>query len=337
MSFFNLFKKTPQKETNQGKSDSVKPWMENPLLSKEAQKKRYDAAMEFLTEFQKRMPLVNGKPHPGTVFAVVSRLAGTNLFRAVHGSKEFPTGTVVLSEDINQAYPQLFNLFALYCKQNGIDVMSKPLAATFPQKDKPLISVEQVFHEYQDQYHAIMQKHGLDFLESARAGMVICSIIFTYHCIRSKDIDPHIAAGIVAMGIVEGAKTAPPPLGSKGESKIGQNPKNASRLLLGDLSDVVPESLSNGGVFIDPGPQVMEGLKQANIDPYPIYEQGLRAQIDAKIPVIEFVKIDVDKLFEEWRFKDYSRASIQVRLIVWLKNNASTYGYEQTGDSWVLK
>jgi hypothetical protein len=30
-----------------------------------------------------------------------------------------------------------------------------------------------------------------------------------------KDIDPFVATGIVAMGVVEGAKTAPPPLGSE--------------------------------------------------------------------------------------------------------------------------
>jgi hypothetical protein len=311
--------------------------MDNPLASKEMQKKRYDAAVDFLKAFQERMPLVNGKPHPGTVFAVVSRLAGTNLFRAVNGDKEFTAGTVILSEEINQAYPQLLNLFALYCKQNGVDVMSKPPVATFPEKDKPLMTVEQVLQEYQDQYHAIMKKHGLDYLESARAGMVVCSIIFTYHCVRSKDIDPNVATGIVAMGVVEGAKTAPPPLESKSSSKSGQNIKNVGRLLLGELDDVVRESLAHGGIFIDPGPEAIAALKQANIDPYLVYEQGLRNEINAKISRIDFVKVDVDKLFEEWRFKDYSRAPIHVRLLIWLKNNAITYGYIQERNSWVLK
>ncbi|MBK7450754.1 MAG: hypothetical protein IPJ47_15600 [Anaerolineales bacterium] len=126
MSFFNLFNKSPKKETNQEKAASAKPWMDNPLASQEMQKKRYDAAMEFLQAFQEKMPLVNGTPHPGTTLSIVSRLAGTNLFRAVNGNKEFQPGTVILSEEINQAYPQLLNLFALYCKQNGVDVMAKP-------------------------------------------------------------------------------------------------------------------------------------------------------------------------------------------------------------------
>lgn len=333
MSLFNLFKKSPKKETNQEKAGSTKPWMENPLASKEMQKKHYDAATEFLQAFQERMPLVNGKPHPGTVFSVASRLAGTNLFRAVNGNKEFSAGTVILSEEINQAYPQLLNLFALYCKQNGVDVMSKPLVANFPENDKPLMQLDQVQAEYQEKFNEIMKKHGLDYLEGARAGMVVCSMIFQYHCVRSKDIDPYVATGIVAMGVVEGAKTAPLPVGSRPKVEIN----HGGRFLMGELDDVVPESLANGGTFIDPGAQALETLKRGNIDPYLVYEQGLRTAIEAKTPTLEFVKVDVDQAFNEWRWKDYSRAPIYIRLVIWLKNNASKYGYQQDGNSWVLK
>ncbi len=176
MSFLNLFNKSPKKETNQEKAASAKPWMDNPLASQEMQKKRYDAAMEFLQAFQEKMPLVNGTPHPGTTLSIVSRLAGTNFFRAVNGNKVFQPGTVILSEEINQAYPQLLNLFALYCKQNGVDVMAKPLVANFPENDKPLMQLDQVQAEYQEKFNEIMKKHGLDYLEGARAGMVVCSI-----------------------------------------------------------------------------------------------------------------------------------------------------------------
>jgi len=83
------------------------------------QKKRYNAAMEFLKNFQERMPLVGGKPHAGTVLSVAARLAGTSLFRS--GNKQdFTPGTVILAEEVNQAYPQLLELFALYCKKNGL-------------------------------------------------------------------------------------------------------------------------------------------------------------------------------------------------------------------------
>jgi len=212
MPLFEIFKKSPKKESAQiSQHGSTR---DETLLSPEMQKKRHEAATEFLKSFQERMPLVDGKPHPGTVLAVGARIAGTSLYRSMNYKNNAAPGTVVLSDEVNEAWPQLMNLFAYYCKQNGIDVMSNPTVTTFPEADKPLMSVEQVQKEYQDQYNAIMKKHGLDDLNSARAGMVVCSVIFQYHCTLAKDIDPYVAAGIVAMGVVEGAKTTPPPLGS---------------------------------------------------------------------------------------------------------------------------
>lgn len=322
MPLSDLFKKSPKKE----------PAQENPLGTPEMQKKRYDAAMEFVKIFQEKIPLVGGKPHAGTVLAVAARLAGSSLFRAIN-KKDFPTGVVVLSEEVNQAYPQLLNLFAFYCKQNGVDVRSKPMVTKFPEQNKPLMEVEQVLAEYQDQYHETMKKHGLDYLDGARAGMIVCSITFHYHCITAKDIDPYVAIGIVAMGVVEGAKTAPPPLGSG--SRVGI--KNINRLVLGEQNAAIQEALDNGGEFIDLGPAVLKSLEEANIDPYLIYEQALKSKIDSKIARIDFVKADVDKLFDEWRWKSHTQAPIHVRLIIWLKNSANMYGYEQSGNSWVLK
>src|SRR5690349_10541908 len=213
MPLSDLFKKSPKKEAAQTPSKPLSK--DNSLLSPEMQKKRYEAAMEFLKVFQERVPLVGGKPHAGTVLAVPARLAGSSLYRSLNYKKGIAPGVVVLSNEVNDAWPQLMNLFAFYCKQNKIDVMAKPLVTDFPEQDKPRMTVEQVLAEYQDQYLEIMQRHGLDTLEGARAGMVICSIVFLHHCTVTKDIDPYVGAGIVAMGIVEGAKTAPPPLGSR--------------------------------------------------------------------------------------------------------------------------
>jgi hypothetical protein len=64
------------------------------------------------------------------------------------------------------------NLFGLYCKQNGIDVMSKPPVTVFPEQDKPRIDVAQVQQEFQDRYNEIMKRYGLDYLNGARSGMI---------------------------------------------------------------------------------------------------------------------------------------------------------------------
>jgi len=358
MSLFDLFKKSPKKEPEKTTaSKAAKPSSDETFMSPEMQKKRYDAAMEFLKAFQERMPLVGGKPHAGTVLAVAARLAGTSLYRALNYKNDAAPGTVILSKEVDEAWPQLANLFAFYCKQNGIDVMAKPMVTKFPDKDKPLMSTEQVLQEYQDQYHAIMKKYGLDYLNGARAGMVVSSIIFQYHY-KAGDIAPDVAAGIVSMGIVEGAKTAPPPLKPEGATSApvaGSSAQNdqfsdilksiaansidgsGTRLVLGDGMDSMQDAMVNGGKYILVHPGVVSQLQQKNIDPYLVYEAALRIEIGTKIPRIDFVKTDVDKLFNEWYGKSHTQAPIHVRLILWLKNNASTYGYEQNGNSWVLK
>jgi len=185
MPLSDLFKKSPKKEPDKAPQNGIAK--DESLVSPEMQKKRYDAAMEFLKIFQERMPLVDGKPHAGTVLSVAARLAGTSLYRSMNYKNSATPGTVVLSKEVDEAWTKLANMFAFYCKQNGIDIMAKPMVTKFPDKDKPLMETEQVLMEYQDQYHEIMKKHGLDYLNGARAGMVVCSIIFQYHCTTAKD------------------------------------------------------------------------------------------------------------------------------------------------------
>ena len=319
MPLSDLFKKSPKKE----------PAQENPFGSPEMQKKRADAAMEFVQAFQEKLPLVGGKPHAGTVLSVAARLAGTSLFRAIN-KKDFEPGVVVLSEEVNQAYPQLLNQFAFYCKQSGMDVMSRPLVAEFPEQNKPLMKVEEVQAEYQDQYNAIMKKHGLDYLDGARAGMIVCSMVFNYHCLKVKDIDPYVATGIVAMGVVEGAKTAPPLTGTKPVKK-------ERRFVLGEKDAAIQDALDNGGGFIDINPEIVKTLKEKNIDPFLIYEQAVLKQMEEKVYRFDFVQMDVEATFKEWNGRPSDKAPIPARLVLWMKQNAASHGYEQKGNSWILK
>ena len=339
MSLFNLFKKSPKKEPalTLNKESGNPSTQDDSLLSPEVQKKRYDAAMEFVTAFKEKTPLVGGRPHAGTVLAVPARLAGSSLYRSLNYKDEITPGVVVLSEQVNEAWPQLLNQFAFYCKQHGMDVMSKPLVTEFPEQNRPLMSVEQILAEYQDEYHEIMKKHGLDYLEGARAGMIVCSIFFEYFCKQAREIDPFVSTGIVALGVVEGAKTAPPPLGNGASNTTGKTVKNNNRLVLGEREAAIQEALDNGGAFIDINPEILRTLQAGNIDPYLIYEQALLQKIEEKIGRIDFAKADVDELFEQWKGQSATQAPPYVRLILWLKNNAGAHGYEQKGNSWVLK
>lgn len=319
MPLSDFFKKSPKKETPQA----------NPFGNPEMQKKRADAAMEFLQFFQERIPLVDGKPHAGTVLSVAARLAGTSLFRAIH-KQDFEPGVVVLSEEANQEYPQLLNLFAYYAKQNGIDVLSRPVVTQFPEGDKPRMELAEVQAEYQDQYNAIMKKHGLDYLDGARAGMIVCSMVFQYHCTKVKDIDPFVGTGIIAMGVVEGAKTAPPRLGTAPAKK-------ERRFVLGDHEAAIQDARANGGGYVDINPGVMKMLKDNNLDPFLVYEKAVLNQMQEKVDRFDFVGLDVDTVFLEWNGRTAEQAPIPARLVLWMKKNAASHGYEQRGNSWVLK
>ena len=311
--------------------------------------------MDFLQFFQEKTPLINGRPHAGTVFSIGARLAGTSLFRAINKQDVAP-GIVVLSEEVNEAYPQLLKLFAYFCKENGIDVMAKPSMTEFSEKDKPLMELSQVQTEYQKEYNLIMKKHGLDYLESARAGMVVCSMLFNYHCIKNKDIDPYVATGIVAMGVVESAKTGPVPLDSKEQAKSPDQDKKlaeakemvktiakssvsgaGNRLFFGERETAVQEALDHKGKFILVHPEVENKLKHSKIDPYGVYVIALLNEMQAKIDQIEFVGGDVEQLEQQWSGKPEESIPVHIRQMLWLKENANKFGYERSGNSWVLK
>lgn len=113
--------------------------------------------------------------------------------------------------------------------------------------------------------------------------------------------------------------------------------KNYNRLLLGERDSVIREAGHAGGIYIDPHPEAISMLQAAQIDPYIIYERGVIAQLEKKIPRIDYVQADVNELFEQWSGQPDSQIPIHVRLIFWLKNNAAAYGYVQNGNSWILK
>jgi hypothetical protein len=363
MSPFDFFKKSDKKKNaksipsdasdEQGKRPQSET--DNPFSSPELNKKRYEAATEFLQFFQEKTPLVNGRPHAGTVLSIGARLAGTSLYRAIN-KKDVEPGVAVLSEEVNRAYPQLLNMFAYYCKQSGIDVMAKPLVTEFPEGDKPRMELSEIQTEYQKSYNLIMKKHGLDDLESARAGMVVCSMFFNYHCMKNKDIDPYVATGIVAMGVVEGAKTSPVPLNSEGATAkptkdqkdnqvagllqtIASSSINGSgmRLIVGRGMAPMEEAKANGGKYLLANPGVLIKLEEGNIDPFLVYETALHMELASKISQIDIVNTNVDELVREWSGKPQDKAPNYVRQVLWLEENAEKYGYQRNGNSWKLK
>lgn len=343
MPLSDLFKKSTRKE----------PAGDDPFGSPELQKKRHDAALEFLNILQRNFLSPDGKGHAGTVLSAAAWLAGTSLYRSLNYKGDPAPGTVMLSDEVNKAWPQLMNLFIYYCHRNGITLQPDRLVLQTPAEHKPQIEIRQIQEKLQDRYNAIMKKHDLDYLDGARAGVIICSIIFQYHCTRARDIDPGVAAGIVSMGILEAAKIVPPSLKPESSStpasqnnqladllkSIAQNSTDGSgaRLVLGEGMTPMQEALHNGGRYILVHPEVSNQLKQNNIDPFLVYEAALRMEIASRIPRIEFIGVNVDELFRTWSGKSEEQAPIHIRQALWLQRNANQFGYEKSGNSWELK
>ena len=173
----------------------------------------------------------------------------------------------------------------------------------------------------------------------------MASFVFNYHCIKNKDIDPFVATGLVAQGVIEGAKTSPAKSGSK-EDKAAQLIQTiaessisglGSRLVLGETLAAGKEAQENGGKYILIHPEVQKQLASANLDLFLIYNAILLLELGNKIPEVEFVDVNIDDAIEEWAGKPDEQAPIYVRLILWLNENAEKYGYERYGNSWKLK
>ena len=353
MPLSDLFKKLPKQEPP--KRSSQEAVFGSPAL----QKNRADAAREVMGIFDRHFRTPQGI-HPGTVLSAGAWLAGTSLYRSFGYPQNPEPGTVMLSEKANQEFPKLIDLFTYYVVQGGTPIKPEQFILQIPDAFKPLKTILQIQEAHQDEYNAIMKRHNLDYLDGARAGIIVCSMLFNYHCVKRQDLDPRLGAGIISMGIVTGAKTVPAPLKAEGPAparapqptaapqnnqlaevikSIAENSIDGSgnRLVLGEGMTSMQDALVNGGKYILVHPEVINQLQQKNIDPFLVYEAALRIEIGSRISRIDIVGGNVDHLLQAWHGRQHSQAPMHVRQVLWLMENANTFGYERNGDSWVLK
>jgi len=180
-------------------------------------KKGRAAALEFLPIVHAKLASPDGSIHAGTMLSAAAWLTGTSLYRSFNFREEAPPGTTIKSDAVNKEWESLMYLFEHYNFQKAdIPVGRLMLAAlAAPDSFKPQVEMLHVQKELQDRFNAVMKKHGFDYLEGARAGIVLCSMLLQQYS-AARLIDPYAAAGIVAQGVLEGAKTVPPPIGSAG-------------------------------------------------------------------------------------------------------------------------
>jgi hypothetical protein len=351
MPLSDLFKKSSKPEPPK------RPSQEEAFGSPALQKNRAEAATEVLGIFDRHFRTPQGV-HPGTVLSAAAWLAGTSLYRSFGYTQNPEPGTVMLSEKANQEFPKLLDLFTYYMFQSGTHIKPEQFILQIPEAFKPQKTILQIQEAHQDEYNAIMKKHNLNYPDGARAGVIVCSMLFNYHCVKRQDIDPRLGAGILSMGIVTGAKTVPVPLKPESparppaEGTASQNNQVAEviksvaansidgsgdRLILGEGMAPMQAALASGGKYILVHPAVLRELQQRNIDPFLIYEAALRMEMESRISRIDLAGGNVDQFIQAWNGRPHQPAPMHVRQVLWLVENARAFGYERNANSWILK
>lgn len=178
-------------------------------------KKGRTAAIEFIPILRNKLAARDGGVHAGTILSAAAWLTGTSLYRSFNFKEELPPGTTIKSNEVNGQWESLMYLFEQYNFQKADIPVGRLILAAMaaPDSFKPQVEILHVQTELQDRYNAVMKKHGFDYLDGARAGIVVCSMLLQQYN-TAGIIDPYVAAGIVAKGIIEAAKTVPPSLRS---------------------------------------------------------------------------------------------------------------------------
>lgn len=176
----------------------------------EIAKRRQAAAVEVLRLLEKQLDPA-AAAHPETVLHAAAWLAGTSLYRSFGYPDEPAPDSMTLSEKANQEWPKLMKVFLVLVKKDGLKLTPNPLTSPYPGEHDPKKSIREIRQEFEDAYDGIMRRHDFDYAEGGRTGAVTCAMLFKAYCVRRKDLDPALAAGIVQMGLIEGTKTAPEP------------------------------------------------------------------------------------------------------------------------------
>ena len=170
-------------------------------------KRTHEAALETLSLLKTQLHASDGSPHAPTILFTAAWLTGTSLYQSLQYEKISLPGTMVTLQDLNREWDSLVYLLEEYTLQrSNVPIGRIVLAAmAVPSSFKPQIGVSDVQGELQAQYTSVMKKHGFDFTEGTRVGVLLCSILIQEYN-RAGIIDADAATGLAAQGIFEAAR-----------------------------------------------------------------------------------------------------------------------------------
>ena len=150
MPFSNLFRKPSKK---QSKSASSRKEMNEVFGDPSLQEERVAAATDVMKLFDGFFKPTIQDVHVETVLFSAACLAGTSLFRSFRYSQNTEPGSIVLSDQANQAGSNLMNLFMFFIQKYGVTLKPDQLAIKFTKTNKPKMTILQV-QENLTKHHA---------------------------------------------------------------------------------------------------------------------------------------------------------------------------------------
>ena len=199
--------------TNPFKKPSQKVSVPENVALPEKVKKARETALEFLPILKANLVLADGSLHAGSMLSAAAWLTGTSLYRSFGFQRKDPPGTIIKSDEVNKEWESLMFLLEQYNFQKA-DIPAGRLilaAMAAPDHFKPQVEMSRVQTELHWQFNEVLKKHDFNDLDGTRVGIILCTILIQQYK-GAGIIDPYAAAGIVAQGVLEAAKTVPPPL-----------------------------------------------------------------------------------------------------------------------------
>jgi len=180
---------------------------EDLLFVHEQLRKRHEAATEVLSLLNTKLVAADGSPHAATILSAAAWLTGTSVYRAIQDKEISLPGAAVALQDVYREWETLVYLLEEYnLQRTDIPIGLVVLAAmAAPRSFRPQVDMPYVQSELQQQYNAVMEKHGFDYREGTRVGILLCSILIQEYS-RAGMIETDAATGVVAQRIFEAAK-----------------------------------------------------------------------------------------------------------------------------------
>lgn len=204
MAFADIFRRFSKKEPVQVRHSASLP---------DHLERARQAALEMLSVLSGQLTASDGSLHAGTMLSAAAWLTGTSLYRSFNFKEEAPAGTIIKSNEVNNTWEGLIHLLEQYTLNKTDIPVGYLILTSMGARDfhRPQVEMLYVQSELQGRYNTVMKKYGFGYLDGARVGIMLCSILIEqYHTARLIELEP--AAGIVAAKILEAAKTVPPTL-----------------------------------------------------------------------------------------------------------------------------